>query len=83
MADKPKPKKRKKSGRRRRFGTPAKLKEISAAQKRTRKKRKRLEREGGDVIEDLPIIENITKSEQAWFNELRRVRRPEDLDDFE
>jgi hypothetical protein len=85
-----KSRKKRRIPRRDRLGTPEKarnnLKGISAAQSRSRKQKKRLRRnaEETEITEPvLPIIENITKSEQAWLNELRRVRRPEDLDDFE
>lgn len=86
MADEPKPKR--KHSRRSRFKTPRQvqtnLESISAAQQRSRKRRKQLaaeERDGGG--EDIPLIDNMTKSEQAWLNQLRNVRHPEDLDDFE
>ena len=82
------PTKKRKVPRRARFGTTesirSNLTSIAAAQERSRRKRKKLKVENADGPgENLPIIEDISKSEQAWLNELRRATRPEDLDDFE
>jgi hypothetical protein len=87
VADEPK-RKRKRPARRKRFGTPVKahsnLKSISAAQKRSHQERRKLARDGDDGVDErLPIIENITKSERAFDNALRQIRRQEDLNDFE
>jgi hypothetical protein len=85
---KDKPKKKRTLPRRTRFGTTESVRlnlaSISQAQGRSRARLKRATKENEDVVgEKLPIIEDISKSEQAWLNELRRVMRPEDLDDFE
>ena len=83
-----KPKRQRRRPRRNRFETKdavrSNLESISAAQKRSRLRRKQLARQGQDGTgENLPIIDDRTKSEQAWENALRSVKRPEDLDDFE
>ena len=91
MPDKPpkgKPSKGK-SPRRRRFLSPeqirANLQSISNAQSKSRENRKKLAKQQIDAPAgvNLPIIEDITKSRQALKNELRRIRRPEDLADYE
>jgi hypothetical protein len=72
---------------RRKFSTPSQtriqLEAITAAQERYRREKRRRQRR--EIIEQGPgvIIESREKSEQAWKNVLRAVRRPEDLDGFE
>jgi hypothetical protein len=66
----------------------AQLEGITAAQQRYRraKRRKTREEETGDARDSQAegiIIESREKSEQAWTNALRAVRRPEDLDGFD
>lgn len=83
-----KPKRKRRIPRRDRLGTPraaqTNLESISTVQALSRKQRKRGKRQSRRTQEKLlPLIEDITKSEQAWLNELRRVKRPEDLDDFD
>jgi hypothetical protein len=61
------------------------LESISAAQKKYRTNKRRAE---SATEEQQPrpsdaIIESVEKSERAWENELRKVRRPEDLDGFD
>jgi hypothetical protein len=62
------------------------LEGITAAQERYRRAKRQKARDenqaAGDEAEDI-IIESRDKSEQAWRNKLRQVRRPEDLDGFD
>jgi hypothetical protein len=82
--------KKKLAGARRKFSSPsqtrAQLEGITAAQERYRRAKKR---NTGDKNEATYsdaagiIIDSREKSEQAWKNALRAVRRPEDLNGFE
>jgi hypothetical protein len=62
------------------------LEGITAAQERYRRT-KRQTASGADGATDSEaktiIIDSREKSEQAWKNALREVRRPEDLDGFD
>jgi hypothetical protein len=91
VAAKKKPKARRKKGAgRRKFSTPAQIRAqlegITAAQERYRRaKRPRTgdETDETDAEAEGIIIESREKSERAWKNTLRAVRRPEDLDGFD
>ena len=85
-----KPSRRKPGAARTKFSTPSEarvqLEGITAAQEQYRRaKRNRDEQTGGPTEDDKagPIVDSREKSEQAYRNALRGVRRPEDLDDFD
>jgi hypothetical protein len=75
---------------RRKFSTPtqtrAQLEGITAAQLRYRRAKRRKASEEINAVDTEAegiIIDSREKSEQAWKNSLRAVRRPEDLDGFD
>jgi hypothetical protein len=90
-ADKKKRKAKKKpAAARRKFSTPAQTRAqpegITAAQlryRRAKQRRAHLENEATETEAEGIIIESREKSERAWRNALRSVRRPEDLDGFD
>ncbi len=76
-------------GGRQRFRSPSQvrlnLESISAAQKtyRAKKNAPSQQRMSDNPSLQNAMIDSIEKSERAWENELRKVRRPEDLDGFD
>jgi polyhydroxyalkanoate synthesis regulator protein len=90
VARKKKKRSRKKAAARRKFSTPsqtrAQLEGITAAQlryRRARRKQSKIGEEATETVVEGIIIDSREKSEQAWKNALRAVRRPEDLDGFD
>lgn len=82
--------KRRPAAGRQKFATPsqarAQLEGVAAAQLRYRRAKRRKAKAAADAsdaqVEGI-IIDSIEKSERAWKNALRTVRRPEDLDGFD